>query len=173
MTAKTYGDYTLEQLEDTIGDGRSSAVVLGWPTGLMRDLVAAARRLEELEEKVASVGAYENMIHCREQRISELEHHLGELLAVMHRDGGHYQSKHGTDKAVADAMTVRHEMVRKMDQLEHENAELREDKARLDWIASWDVLKPQKDGLRFVCGTTRAPELRQAVDVARGKEGGR
>lgn len=29
---------------------------------------------------------------------------LGNLLAVIHRDGGHYESEHGTDKAVADAM---------------------------------------------------------------------
>lgn len=28
---------------------------------------------------------------------------LGDLLAVIHRDGGHYQSDHGTEKAVADA----------------------------------------------------------------------
>ena len=28
---------------------------------------------------------------------------LGNLLAVIHRDGGHYQNEHGTDKAIADA----------------------------------------------------------------------
>ena len=28
---------------------------------------------------------------------------LGNLLAVIHRDGGHYQDAHGTDKAIADA----------------------------------------------------------------------
>jgi hypothetical protein len=30
--------------------------------------------------------------------------YLGELLAVIHRDGGHYQTKHGTEKAVLDAI---------------------------------------------------------------------
>lgn len=28
---------------------------------------------------------------------------LGELLAIIHRDGGHYQAQHGTEKAVNDA----------------------------------------------------------------------
>lgn len=38
--------------------------------------------------------------------INELEaasEHLGNLLAVIHGDGGHYQDEHGTAKAVADA----------------------------------------------------------------------
>jgi len=29
---------------------------------------------------------------------------LNNLLAYIHRDGGHYQDKHGTEKAVADAI---------------------------------------------------------------------
>lgn len=32
------------------------------------------------------------------------EHWLGELLAIVHCDGGHYQARHGTEKAVADAI---------------------------------------------------------------------
>lgn len=32
--------------------------------------------------------------------------HLGNLLARIHRDGGHYQGKHGTEKAVADADSI-------------------------------------------------------------------
>jgi len=31
---------------------------------------------------------------------------LGQLLAVIHRDGGHYQEKHGTEKAVYDAKDI-------------------------------------------------------------------
>lgn len=33
---------------------------------------------------------------------------LGDLLAVIHRDGGHYQEKHGTAKAVEDAIALWH-----------------------------------------------------------------
>jgi len=34
---------------------------------------------------------------------------LGELLAVIHRDGGHYEALHGTEKAVDDGITHIHE----------------------------------------------------------------
>ncbi len=51
---------------------------------------------------------------------------LGELLAVIHCDGGHYRSEHGTEKAVKDAITKRTEMVMRIDQLETELAAERE-----------------------------------------------
>jgi hypothetical protein len=35
---------------------------------------------------------------------------LGELLAVIHRDGGHYQAEHGTPKAVEDAKKIIYKM---------------------------------------------------------------
>lgn len=38
----------------------------------------------------------------------EAMHHLGELLAVMHGDGGHYQEYHGTEKAIKDALGLLH-----------------------------------------------------------------
>ena len=34
------------------------------------------------------------------------KHLLSSLLAVIHRDGGHYEDKHGTEKAVEDAMEI-------------------------------------------------------------------
>ena len=34
---------------------------------------------------------------------AQLFRKIGNLLAVIHRDGGHYQSEHGLDKAIADA----------------------------------------------------------------------
>lgn len=41
-----------------------------------------------------------------EQRASALAAQLGNLLARIHRDGGHYQDEHGTEKACADAETA-------------------------------------------------------------------
>jgi hypothetical protein len=40
------------------------------------------------------------------QRIAELEEALQNLLAVIHRDGGHYIAEHGIDKATTDAMQL-------------------------------------------------------------------
>ena len=39
---------------------------------------------------------------------------LGELLAVLHADGGHYRYEHGTEKAVADAITKYYELVKQL-----------------------------------------------------------
>lgn len=43
---------------------------------------------------------------------------LGELLAVIHCDGGHYQAEHGTAKATNDAIEKRNQLVRKVDELQ-------------------------------------------------------
>ena len=39
---------------------------------------------------------------------------LGELLAVLHADGGHYQYEHGTEKAVEDSITKHYELTRQL-----------------------------------------------------------
>lgn len=39
---------------------------------------------------------------------AQLYRKLGSLLAVIHRDGGHYESEHGTEKACADAELAVH-----------------------------------------------------------------
>lgn len=36
---------------------------------------------------------------------------LGNLLAILHGDGGHYENEHGTDKAAADAIDKFHERI--------------------------------------------------------------
>ena len=37
------------------------------------------------------------------------EHELRNFLAIIHRDGGHYVTKHGLHKAITDATTILHE----------------------------------------------------------------
>lgn len=34
------------------------------------------------------------------------EHNLRNLLAIIHRDGGHYAAEHGLEKATQDAMSI-------------------------------------------------------------------
>lgn len=45
------------------------------------------------------------------------ERNLGNLLARIHRDGGHYQAQHGTEKAAADADALVVEMLQAREQL--------------------------------------------------------
>ena len=37
---------------------------------------------------------------------NKVEHHLKNLLAVIHRDGGHYTEEHGIEKSVKDATQI-------------------------------------------------------------------
>jgi len=45
-------------------------------------------------------------IPTKDEQFSTLQSHVSNLLAVIHRDGGHYESKHGTEKAVEDALKI-------------------------------------------------------------------
>ena len=38
--------------------------------------------------------------------VSQLQYDLGNILACIHRDGGHYQIEHGTKKAATDAVAI-------------------------------------------------------------------
>ena len=48
------------------------------------------------------------VIRNQADAIAALSSQLGNLLAVIHRDGGHYESEHGTEEACADAETAVH-----------------------------------------------------------------
>ena len=42
------------------------------------------------------------------------------LLAIIHRDGGHYQTKHGTVKSVKDAIKIWYDLLKENEQLKEE-----------------------------------------------------
>lgn len=44
-------------------------------------------------------------LEAKDKEIAELKSKISNALAVFHADGGHYGSEHGTDKALADAVT--------------------------------------------------------------------
>lgn len=47
-------------------------------------------------------------------------YYLGELLAVLHGDGGHYQDEHGTEKSVEDAITKYYNLRARIEELTDE-----------------------------------------------------
>ncbi len=55
--------------------------------------------------------------------LKEYEHCCLDMLAMLHRDGGHYHIKHGTEKATKDAITNYYKMVY---ELTEENAKLKD-----------------------------------------------
>lgn len=42
---------------------------------------------------------------------------LGNVLAILNRDGGHYQSRHGVAAAVAEGIDMHYEILHRMDQV--------------------------------------------------------
>lgn len=58
-----------------------------------------------------------------ERKLHASEKALGNLLAVIHRDGGHYLAEHGLEKAVEDAMAKWAEMRKALDELRHQPKE--------------------------------------------------
>jgi hypothetical protein len=58
-------------------------------------------------------------------RAEKAEAHLGNLLAMLHRDGGHYQCEHGTDNAVGEATLVWSELILRAEKAEADLALVR------------------------------------------------
>jgi len=51
-----------------------------------------------------------------ERERDEARRELGEILAIIHRDGGHHTGKHGISKSVADAHATWADVVRERDE---------------------------------------------------------
>ena len=54
-----------------------------------------------------------------QRKLDEARRDLGEILAIIHRDGGHYTGEHGISKSVADAHATWAAMVRERDEARH------------------------------------------------------
>ena len=72
----------------------------------------------KLIEQIKALGAKYERLKPRHEAYVKM---LGELLAVLHADGGHYQYEHGTEKAVADAITKYYELVKQLDEYKRQS----------------------------------------------------
>ena len=60
---------------------------------------------------------------------------LGEVLAVLNRDGGHYQTKHGAGRAAIEGIRSHYQMLATIGALQAENARLRDAlNEACDWL---------------------------------------
>jgi hypothetical protein len=77
-----------------------------WARG-MADLAGEIVRLKDENQRLShsneSFKATVRWDAVMAAEITKLERHLGNLLAIVHSDGGHYAAEHGIEKAVADA----------------------------------------------------------------------
>ena len=72
--------------------------------GEIADLQQAQECSEEFAEK--ELERYKNAHEAAERELTKIQRYLNDLLAIIHRDGGHYQAEHGYEKAVRDAINV-------------------------------------------------------------------
>lgn len=75
----------------------------------------------ELIEKYKALEAENERLKPRHEAYVKM---LGELLAVLHADGGHYQYEHGTEKAVEDSITKHYELKRQLAELTEWNNQI-------------------------------------------------
>lgn len=102
---------------------------------LEADLSAARAEIERLtkerDEALAAEAEYRRKNHALTNERDANAKWLGELLAVIHRDGGHYQSQHGDEKAVDEAHMIVARLLTERDEARAQVA------ARDDIIGSW------------------------------------
>lgn len=83
------------------------------------DAVDWKSRHDELQKAYAEHAEVTAALHARAEKTESV---LANLLAIIHRDGGHYQAEHGTEKAVEEA----HQELSRCRDLKRENEAMRE-----------------------------------------------
>ena len=90
---------------------------------MMHPKVINEQRKALFAEMVRKTGSRQSVLDRLLHEIESLRNQLGNLLALIHRDGGHHQANVGTEQALIDAQKV-----------------------LLDWRQSHDELAAMKEG---------------------------
>lgn len=109
------------------------------------------------------------------ERAEKAEHERDDLLARIHRDGGHYAVEHGVDQALADADKIVADLFGERDELRAENERLRKQYVRPGVIGDCYGLPcksadPGSEILCPACATRVIAELRAELGHALASE---
>ena len=95
------------------------AQAMGERDQAMRDYLEACRARDEaqraLSGEAAHIKSLGGLLADAARERDEARRDLGEILAVIHRDGGHHTGEHGVSKSVADAHATWAAVVRERD----------------------------------------------------------
>lgn len=140
-----------------------------------RELLEARAELAAEREKVRAADERNTKQLIAYAELIDDSEALGGLLAVIHRDGGHYRRQHGAEKAAEDAEEIVAQLFAEREAskvLESALAEAREDTERLTFVFSdqrYDSDAVENLYLRmFEQEWPTMPEVRAAIDAARG-----
>ncbi len=77
-------------------------------TSILASAMYALARDIDSADGIANAAIFEaaERLELQQHEIDKLTASLGSLLAVIHRDGGHYLAEHGVEKACADAEAI-------------------------------------------------------------------
>lgn len=96
----------------------------------------------------------------------QVESQLRDVLAIIHRDGGHYTADHGLGKSIEDACLRVTGAYGEIAAKDREIAELRKDRERLDWLGN-EVDREMNSRSPYVLSLFRrnVPVTREAIDA--------
>ena len=139
---------------------------------------AAVREIERLRHDIERhiAIASEHATECERLRaeLANKDQILGDTLAVLCGDGGHYRAEHGDIKAKEHGLKRYHDLLVSEDGLRAELAEYRQDAKRYRWLRyprmGWDIVR-KTDGELLCAEYLDGIELDAAIDASRKGEG--
>lgn len=99
------------------------------------DCLEDARKSLELYEKVKA------KMNKKKEDLNITAQWFGEVMAVLHRDGGHYLSKHGPEKAAKDAIKNYYQLVTDLDRAQYLLLQVSNDKQIYTWTEVQEIIK--------------------------------
>lgn len=196
----TMAGYSVEGLGG-VSDEWSHEDVMRGARKMLCGYLKGWERIAELEAQVAEHKALAEMAwetnrreyaalykeaQAAHARVNAALAHLGNLLAVIHRDGGQYQARHGAERAVQEAMRISSERIgaeAERDAARKELAEWEEQEASVcpedvgfvEYIkhltGNLDALRQELDGVLKMIGVEASPNYEKLeADNARLRE---
>ena len=128
------------------------------------ELEAQAQRITELEwqrdNNIRGCQCSDDEACAHVRRAEKAEAHLGNLLAMLHRDGGHYQGEHGTDNAVGEATMAWSVLILRAEKAEADLAAARKAVVWLMYVSANENVETWAD----------YPDHAAAIAAARGEQ---
>jgi DNA repair exonuclease SbcCD ATPase subunit len=96
-----------------------------WRMDAQGEMQTQRNTIEHLRKEKANYRAKVDQLEAENERLAASDTALGNLLAVIHRDGGHYRTEHGTAQAAEDAQEIVIQLRTEIDRLTTETGKLR------------------------------------------------
>ena len=105
---------------------------------------------QQLDSTIKDAAAWSVLLAASEQQLDAVRQQLGNLLAIIHRDGGHRQSAVGTDQAVEEAHQIWATLIASEQQVKRLRKALRELQHKTAGVDDFDAhFSSMEDGTEY------------------------